>query len=288
MNNRIYIFIIIIASVLFSCNPRKNGNKNDTVLARVYNKYLYESDIKDIVPNSSNAQDSLTIVKSYINNWIRQKLLVIQAEANLSDNQKNFSKQLEQYKNSLTIYTYESFLIQQNLDTVVKTSEIEQYYEDHKNSFQLKSNIVKVDYIKILNDSSHKKDLKDLLLLNKSKPSQSVVDSLQKMCGLYAEDFLINTDQWIYFDNLLKLIPITTYNQEAYLKNNTFIEIVDNSFQYYVNFLNFSIKDELSPIDFEKNNIRRLIRNRRKSELLNKMREDIFNQALEKKEIELF
>jgi hypothetical protein len=288
MNNRIYIFTIIIASILFSCNPKKKGNKNDTVLARVYSEYLYESDIKDIVPKNSKVQDSLTIVKSYINNWIRQKLLVIQAEANLNDNQKDFSKQLEQYKNSLTIYTYESFLIQQNLDTIVKASEIEQYYEDHKKSFQLKSNIVKVDYIKILNDSPHKKDIKKLLLLNKSKPNQFLVDSLQKMCSLYAKDFLINTDQWIYFDNLLRIIPITTYNQEAYLKNNTFIEIVDNSFQYYVNFLDFSIKDELSPIDFEKDNIRRLIRNRRKNELLNKMRKDIFNQALEKKEIELF
>ena len=64
--------------------------------------------------------------------------------------------------------------------------------------------------------------------------------------------------------------------------------LVDNPVQYYVKFLDFSIKDEFSPLDFEKENIKRLILNRRKGELINKMHNDIFEQALNNNAIEIF
>ncbi len=287
MLKRTNILGLIFVCALFACQ-QKNVNEDDTILARVYDKYLYESDIKEIVPANISAKDSLALVKSYINNWIRQKLLVKQAEVNLTEAQKDFSKQLEKYENDLITYKYETLLLQQNLDTVVEDHEIERYYNTNKENFQLKSNIVKVKYVKVDRDSEYKSIFKNLLKAYKKEQTQSISDSLLRLCQLYATDFILDDSQWIYFDNLLKRIPITTYNQEAYLKENTFIEFVEDSYQYYVSFLDFNIKDKYSPIDFEKNNIRQLIVNIRKTELLNRMRKEIFDQALEKKEIEIY
>ena len=279
-----FIFFIILF-FSFACN-NKNGKEGGRVLARVHDVYLYDTDIDGIVPPNSNAKDSLMIVKSFINNWIRQQLVVMQAESNLPEDQKDFTKQLETYRNSLITYSYESLLIRQKLDTIVSDEEITKYYEESKNNFQLKNNIVKVDYVKINKNNIYNKNIKRLIQTRDT--NLVLLDSLRYYCESYAQDFIIDPDQWIYFDDLLKLAPINTYNQEIYLKNNTFVELEDSPYKYYVNFLDFSIKDELSPLDFEKENIKRIILNRRKGELLNKMHNDIFVEALNSNAIEIF
>ncbi len=279
-----FIFFIILF-FSFACN-NKNGKEGGRVLARVHDVYLYDTDIDGIVPPNSNAKDSLMIVKSFINNWIRQQLVVMQAESNLPEDQKDFTKQLETYRNSLITYSYESLLIRQKLDTIVSDEEIAKYYEESKNNFQLKNNIVKVDYVKINKNNIYNKNIKRLIQTRDT--NLVLLDSLRYYCESYAQDFIIDPDQWIYFDDLLKLVPINTYNQEIYLKNNTFVELEDSPYKYYVNFLDFSIKDELSPLDFEKENIKRMILNRRKGELLNKMHNDIFVEALNSNAIEIF
>ncbi len=279
-----FIFFIILF-FSFACN-NKNGKEDGRVLARVHDVYLYDTDIDGIVPPNSNAKDSLMIVKSFINNWIRQQLVVMQAESNLPEDQKDFTKQLETYRNSLITYSYESLLIRQKLDTIVSDEEITKYYEESKNNFQLKNNIVKVDYVKINKNNIYNKNIKRLIQTRDT--NLVLLDSLRYYCESYAQDFIIDPDQWIYFDDLLKLAPINTYNQEIYLKNNTFVELEDSPYKYYVNFLDFSIKDELSPLDFEKENIKRIILNRRKGELLNKMHNDIFVEALNSNAIEIF
>lgn len=282
-SNKAILFILL--GIILGCN-NPNANDDDTVLARVRNVYLYESDIHKIVPPNSSANDSLIIVKSYINNWVRQQLLVMQAESNLNDKEKDFKKQLETYRNSLIIYKYESLLIQQNLDTIINDDEIERYYEEHKNNFHLKNNIVKIHYAKLDLNSPYKNRIKRLI--QRSDTNQILLDSLRYYCKYNALDFMLASDQWILFEDVLKLAPIETYNQEVYLQNNTFVELTDDPIQYYVNFLDFSIKDELSPLSFEKDNIKQMILNRRKSELITKMRKDIFEQALNNNAIEIF
>ena len=71
---------------LMSCNNlpvnfKKDKNKN--AIARVYDKYLYSHDIKDLVPKDATPQDSSMIVKSFIDDWIKQNIVLHQAESNL-------------------------------------------------------------------------------------------------------------------------------------------------------------------------------------------------------------
>jgi len=46
----------------------KSSSPDDAV-AKVYDKYLYKSDLIGIVPKGSTARDSIAIIKNYINNW---------------------------------------------------------------------------------------------------------------------------------------------------------------------------------------------------------------------------
>jgi len=53
--------------------------KTERPLARVYDDYLYASDMKGVVTPGLPANDSIMIVKSYVDNWVRQRLILHQA-----------------------------------------------------------------------------------------------------------------------------------------------------------------------------------------------------------------
>jgi len=118
---RSLVIIAFLITLLSSCNllPSKAKNK-EKAIARVNDKYLYREDLKDVVPAGASATDSIEITAAYINNWVRQELLLKQAEDNLEESNRDFTNQIEQYRNSLIIYAYESELVKQKLDTVVQ------------------------------------------------------------------------------------------------------------------------------------------------------------------------
>ncbi len=269
--------------ILTSCAV-KNGNTEGSVIARVGDYYLQEIDLDGIIPSNTTTKDSLTITRNFINTWIREKLLLLHAQKNLTEDQMNFDKQIEAYRNSLIVYQYESLLIKQQLDNEITDAEIEDYYDKNRSNFELKQNIVKADFVIIDHDSPQLNSIKSLF----KSDDPTAIDSLETYCELYAHRYHISSEQWFSFNEILKIIPIETYNQQAFLKNNHFIELQDDVFQYYVKIWDFNIKDELSPLSFERENIKSIILNRRKIELINKMHNQLFEDALNSDIVEIY
>jgi hypothetical protein len=97
----------------------------------------------------------------------------------------------------------------------------------------------------------------------------------------------LNNEEWVLFDDLLKEVPIKLYDEEQYLRNNRFVETQDSSYIYLVNIKGFKIKDNVSPLSFETDNIRNLILNQRKLTLIEEMENKIFNDAVKNGEVEV-
>ncbi|MEI6682919.1 MAG: hypothetical protein WCO44_09845 [Bacteroidota bacterium] len=278
--NKTLIFLLILAA---SCSSFFK-KKTERVLARVYNDYLYESDVKGIVTPGTLAKDSLVITRGFIENWIRQRLILQQAQKNLTSSQLDFTKQLENYKNSLTIYEYENALVRQTLDTLVTDEEIQNYYDANQQNFLLKDNIVQIQYVKLPLKSAWSKQIKKLL----SSDNQDDKNKLADLCEKQASDYFLDNQNWLLFSDLLKQIPIKSYNQEDFLKNHRELEYQDSLFVYLVRFKDFKIKESTSPLSFEKQRIRDIILNKRKIELISRMQDFIFANAQKKNVFEIY
>jgi len=277
--NRLFLILMILFS---SCSYLKKTGERP--VARVKGDYLYESDLKGIVPSGTSAKDSVTLIRNYIENWIRQKLIIRQAEANLTTDQMNFTKQLENYKNSLIIFEYENALIRQKLDTLVPEEEIESYYDLNQNNFLLKDNIVQIQYVKLSLKSGNIKPIRMLLISDKPEDRTR----LAELCEKYAADYFLDDQNWLPFSEVLKQIPIRTYNQEEFLKNHRNLESQDSLFVYLVRVKDFKIKESISPLVLEKQKIRDIILNKRKIELIGRMQEDLYQMGLKNNEFEMY
>jgi len=191
---------------------------------------------------------------------------------------------LEEYRNSLLTYAYESELIRQKLDTSVTEKEVAVYYEQNKKNFELKDNIIKVIYLR-LGKNSPKLDRVRQWYRSGSSRDRAL---LAEYCHQYAINYYLDDEVWLLFDDLLKEIPIKTYDKEQFLQNNRVIEIEEDNSIYLVNIKGFMTKNSISPLAFEKSNIRALIVNQRKLRLIEEMERQAYEDARKKGEAEVF
>jgi hypothetical protein len=273
-----FSFLLLIVSCSFI------QKEQEAPVARVFDKLLYSPEIKEFIPDGTSSEDSIAMAENYINSWIQSTLLYHQAESNLTDEQKDFAKKLEDYRRSLVIYTYEQKLIEQRLDVEITDEQIEQYYQENKKNFELKDNITKVVYIKV---NKNAPNIDKVRKWYKSSNQEDII-ALEGYAYQFADNFFFDTETWLLFDDLIKEIPIRTYNQEDFLKNNRFVEIEDSEYYYFVNIIGFKIKNSISPLSFEKDNINKILMNKRKLQLITKMKNDIYNEAIQNNNIEIY
>jgi hypothetical protein len=278
-----FAILIAIALLIGGCVSSLNNDKGSE-LARVYKVYLYEADVEGLVPVGTSHHDSIVLVRNYINSWVNTQLMIEMAKRNLVIQQLDLDKQLEDYRNSLIIYHYETELIKQKLDTLVSDEEIEKYYEGHLNDFELKENIVRLHYVIIDNEPEQEELFENIYLL----PDSLMLDSLESFSKVYAKSYFLDTANWVRFDDLLDIIPIETYNRELFLKGSRHISLSDEGFIYLLTFVDFRIKDDTSPLEFEQNDIRKIIINKRKMRLIKQLRIDIYEKGVQNNEFEIY
>lgn len=269
-----YLFLLIFALLFNSC--KNNDQKEDKVVAEVGAKKLLLSEIAAVVPNELDDKDSTVLAEDYIRKWIRQELLLQKAEENLSVDLKNVNRELEEYRNSLIIFRYKNELMAQRMDTTVSHSEISKYYSDNTENFRLNKNIVKAIFIKIPAEFADPAELKKM----SSNTTQEGINEIKDYCLQYAKGFDIFTEQWVDVESVMNNIPTTIKNMEQFLRNNKHIEYQDSSFYYLVTIHDYLLRNELSPEEFVRNDIKNLILNRKKMEFLKNLENNIYQEGI--------
>lgn len=282
---RLLIFVVMALLLLDSCNLFRSKSINrDEAVARVFDTYLSRDEISGLVPPGTTPTDSADITTAYINNWIRQQLLLKQALDNLSDDHKDFSKQIEQYRNSLVIYAYESELVKQKLDTVIPMSEIEKYYNDNQSNFWLRENIVLADYAVVPKNSPAIPRIKTLLQSRRDTD----FEKLKELCSNSGGSCSVGNTTWKPLSELLRTVPVTVENPDEFLSKNKNFVVQDSLKTYIIAIQAFKSKESASPLSFEVPNIRAILLNKRKAEMLKTMEEDLFNDAVKRGKFEIF
>jgi hypothetical protein len=278
------IIIFSLFLVFTFCSTYNSNNTGDPI-AKVGDDYLYASDIPDIFTDELTNEDSVNIAKEYIQKWIKKQLILLKAELNLTaDKQREVNKQLEETRTSLIIYQYEQEMIKQKLDTFVAENEIEKFYEKNSSNFVLKQNIVKALYVKLPADAPNINRVKQLY---KSSNDEDLTQ-LESYCYQYAEKFDYFNEEWIHFSKLLNELPVTILDKERFLKHNNHIELQDSLHHYFVHLRDFTLKGTVSPLEFIQDDIKTIILTNRKIEFLKDLENNIYNDALNRNEFEIY
>jgi len=279
---RILFYLGILSLFFMACEEGKK-DESKTLVARVLDKYLYKEDIEDIIPPGLSPEDSTNRVKNYIDMWVKKQAMMKTAEINLIEEQKDVSKELEDYRMTLLISRYKQLFLEQNLDTIITEKQIEDYYSAHPEVFKIYQPAVTALFIKILRTSPNI----DVVRNNYRSSRERNIQELKTFCEENAENYDNFNDEWIYFKDMIVDIPIRIDDQQRFLESNKYIEVYDSIYYYFVNIKNYRLKNATAPIKFVKGQIQVGILNDRKEKLNSDLENNIFNNMLDNNDIEI-
>lgn len=282
MRNIQIVYALTLLLISAGCDALKKG-EDRPVIAKAKGYQLYLDELISALPSGMSAEDSTSFANNYIRNWATQMLLLNKAELNLKEEDKDVSKQLEEYRRSLIIYQYENQLIKQRLDTVVTDEQIAEYYNNNKDNFELQDNIARALFVKLDKNSKDVEKVKKLVRSEKLEEREE----LEAFCVQHAQAYHLNDQVWIPFGELLALVPKTSYLNLNYFSLYNFAYLQDSTSHYLLEVRELKFKNSVSPLEFEEQNIRSIILNQRKLELVQKLERDIFEDAVSKNEFEI-
>jgi hypothetical protein len=274
--------LLVIWMGILTVGCQQEADQNDRLLARVQNKSLYLSELDGMFPMETSSQDSSLIIRAYVDRWVREAVLLNEAERNIPQD-LNIDKLVRDYRASLIRLSYERTLIEELLDSTVTANELQQFYEENKEQYQLEMPIVRSHFIKIPVPVTEEAQVRQLW---NSQDSVDRID-LVNYCNQHAVAHNLQDSIWYRIDDLNVEFPAGTLTAENIGSKREFIQ-KDDSYLYFYRALEVKNSKEIAPLAYIEDQARKFILHKRKLKLLEDKRQDMYELELRRNNIEVF
>lgn len=257
--------------------------EGDQVLAEVVDKKLYLSEVEPMIPENSTAEDSILFQNAYIERWIRESLLMREAEKNLPPDLE-LEKLVSNYRSSLVLHQYEKSLVENLLDTVIGDEELMRYYEANKNQYLLETVIVRCMLVKL--PKAVGEEIYNQFRAYWRKPNEDREQMIQ-YSNEYAEVFYLNDSIWHPLSTVQMEMPNGAVNERVIRSNRDF-QLTNDDYYYFLKILEIKDEKEIAPLTYIEEQATQVILHQRKIALLEKIREDLYDRAVSRNLIKIF
>ena len=276
----VFFSIFLLTSCDYLLVQEKEDNASE-IIAIVNTDKLFKEDLKDVLPRNISKEDSLIIVKSFIQDWAVNKLLLKgAANNNTSASLRNINKLVQDYKESLLINNYKKELIKQQLDTVISNDEVEQYYLVNNENFKLNEVLVKSKYLYFNYTINDQKEIVKLFKSDKINDAEEL-ERQQLSFKIYQ----LNDSIWTELDKVLLKLP---FSKENLLKKSKFIQKQDSLGLYLVAIKDVLNRNDIAPLSYIKSTIKEMILHKRKIELIKEIEKIIVKDATKNNNFKIY
>ena len=277
------LLTLLSISLLVSCKWNKSVTEyvyGKTPIVEIGTDVLYVEDIKQVLPLGLSDADSTLFAEQFIKNWAQDVLFYQNAIRNIPDT-KDIDRLVENYRRSLIEHEYQRRLIEQKFSSEISDEEIEQFYNDNQRLFVLDESLLKGLFLKISNKSH---DLSDIRKLYTQQDDESF-EEIEKYSIRNAARCEFFYDNWRTVAEIEVLLPVLDKPLETMLKNNGIFEFKDEEYIYLLNVSEYVPKGGIEPLDNARSRIRGLLINSNEVSYMRKIKEDLYDAAIEKNRI---
>ncbi len=269
-----YIFLFLI---IFSCDYSKNNDNN--FVARVDDYYLTQSELNNQIPKNLSEADSTKLIKNIIEKWAINKLLMKNAQLNMTDEEKTSIENItNSYKENLIINQYKNKISYNNPDTLIKNDEVVNYYNINSKNFKLYDEIIKGRYIKLSKNNFNIKEIK-----RRFKRFNIIDKVFFDSISIQLLNYYLKDSIWINKTLFFAKIPMLKKDEiQRIVKNSLFYIKEDSLALYLIKVKSYKKADDYAPLDYIYNRIKELISNKKKIDYLNKVDKELIDEAINK------
>lgn len=280
--NKVVFFMCLLS--LVSCDFFQK-TKEQQVIARVGNHFLYQNDIAQLVGAGTQKNDSLLIVKTYIDQWATQQLLMEKAKINLSDEKlKNYDALVSKYKKDLYTKGYVDIIATQSLNQEINHNELMQYYEQNKENFKLNEPLVQFRYIHLSQENKNIDVFKKQLFEFSEEDQKNLEEK-----AIQFKSYTFNDSLWIQVHEIQnKIKPLQQESSSKLLKKSNRFELKDSLGVYLIFVKDVLLRNEIAPLPYVKPSIEQIILNKRKLEIIRNLEKEILQDAIKNNDFEIY
>ena len=250
-------------------------------LAEVGNSTLYLDELENggLLTNATNSDDSTHIKNVYVQKWIKDQLILIEAEKTLAGD-IDIDMLVQDYRESLLLYNYENAMVRDRLDTAITTQQIEQYYKENGDAFKLSESLVRCKIV-VMDGQAPKLDRFNANW--KSNNMESVNTYLANNSPVMK---MMDEDKWYSVDEILSFLPDIV--KEKNLRSRKTLQEAKDGNEYFVKILQYMDKSEDPPLAYVTSNIKKIILHQRKSKLIVKLKEDLYQREINSTKVRVY
>ena len=254
------------------------------MVARVGNHRLLRKELENYIPQGVTPEDSAALSAQYIHAWAENLLLLDMAEQQLSDQEKDLTQELEEYRRTLLKFRYRQLYISQRLDTLITDAELERYYRAHPEKCTLERPVIKARYMII---PANARALKTLMKKMSSEDDMEVLEA-ENLAFTTAIKYVDAADTWM---DALALANELGTDCRALLSSikNGFAQVKDESGILRLAYIVEMVPEgKPAPLECCADELRDLILSARKHELETALEQDLLKDALRNKKLVIY
>src|SRR5690606_33429272 len=112
---------------------------------------------------------------------------------------------------------------------------------------------------------------------------------LRELALRYASNYYLEDSTWIEFDDIVLNTPLIENNNHVQLlTENKLIQVDDTDYSYYFKILEYKLQDQVPPLEFVKEEISKIIINKRRVALAASLHNEVYQRALEKNDFTIY
>lgn len=273
----------VMVGLLLTACKRQQDVPEEEPLARVYDSYLYPSDLAGLVNQETSPEDSAAIVSEFVDNWVRHQLVLKVAATNMQREAAAIEKQARDYKESLLIYAYERQWLAENLDTIISMDSLQAYFTANREEFRLQSDIYRLSYAVMPADITGYDTLRNWFVKDIGK----FRNEMELFCLNHCSNYVFESPVWLDNNSLFKMLPLDLYGNGR-LRTTGVVEYADDNNRYIVKVQEYILQGNYAPFDYVQEDIRRIIINRNKIDLLKKNYNSMYSDAMQRNNAQLY
>ena len=268
------LLVLPIFWSISSCST-SNTHIDEIIVVEAFSKSLSLDSISSLIPDNMSYDDSTMLADRIINSWIREQVLLAQAEKSLSEQDPQFARQIQTYRNALLVSEYESSYVDSRLNRVVTEEEITEFHNTNPELFKLSEHIVRAVFVHLPEEEVELDSVKIWL----SEADSITMPRLEKWCIEHGANYAIDTEYWWLISDLLNQVPMQIYRIEDQLKRKKIIEFSEDGRNYLLKILDHRLKDLPSPLAIARERIVEIILQERRRTILENLRDELVKEA---------
>ena len=279
----VYYFLTLLSLSLWAaCASSEPEEENDRLLAQVYNRSLYFSEVAPLVPEQGTKEDSARVINTYIDRWVKESLLMHEAEKNVPKD-LDIDELVRDYRASLIRHNYEKLLVELQLDSLITEQELVDYYTTNREEYKLKQPILRCFYLKVPKIAEGWDELKEWW----KDPEAENYTKLVDYCSRNATLYMLKDSSWYELDRIVQQLPKNTLSESNYGSRKE-ISTNDDNYRYLVRILETVPAQADAPISYVKDQITKVILHKRKIKLLDDKREEMFERESRRSNVKIY